>query len=118
MSEGRSVSCAILLKIGGEFRLLRNNYYQSNQPAGLYQFDAGMTAPNPENKPGQAYVATPTACGAVCGGGQGFASFLLGYGQDGNSSVVTPSRMATQIKYSAVYVGDTFQATRKLTLNL
>src|SRR5256714_654617 len=34
-------------KVGGEFRLLRNNYYQSNIPAGLYQFDAGMTAPNP-----------------------------------------------------------------------
>jgi carboxypeptidase family protein/TonB-dependent receptor-like protein len=100
------------LKIGGEFRLLRNNYFQSNQPAGLFQFDAGMTAPNPKNSPGQA------PCGAGCGGGYGFASFLLGYGQDNNSSVVTPSRMATQIRYEAFYAGDTFQATRKLTLNL
>jgi hypothetical protein len=54
----------------------------------------------------------------VCGGGQGFASFLLGYGQDNNSSVVTPTRMATQIKYFALYAGDTFRVTRKLTVNL
>jgi len=105
------------LKIGGEYRLLRNNYYQSNIPAGLYQFDAGMTAPNPKNSPGQALSATCNSS-SCSGGGQGFASFLLGYGQDNNSSVVTPSRMATQIQYWAFYVGDTFRATRKLTLNL
>jgi len=104
-------------KVGGEFRLLRNNYYQSNIPAGLYQFDAGMTAPNPKNSPGAAL--SPTCDISSCsGGGQGFASFLLGYGQDGNSSVVTPSRMATEIKYFALYAGDTFRVSRKLTLNL
>ena len=37
------------LKVGGEFRLLRNNYFQSNEPSGLFQFNAGMTAPNPKN---------------------------------------------------------------------
>jgi len=105
------------LKVGGEFRLLRNNYFQSNIPAGLYQFDAGMTAPNPKNSPGAAFNAS-CAGGGVCGGGQGFASFLLGYGQDNNSQVVTPSRMATQIKYFALYAGDTFRVSRKLTLNL
>ena len=107
-------------KVGGEFRLLRNNYYQSNIPAGLYQFDAGMTAPNPKNSPGATFLNDPALCKGpqVCGGGQGFASFLLGYGQDINSSVVTPSRMATQVKYLAFYAGDTFRVTRKLTLNL
>jgi hypothetical protein len=39
------------LKFGGEFRLLRNNYYQSNQPAGLFQFDAGMTLGESEQRP-------------------------------------------------------------------
>jgi hypothetical protein len=106
------------VKIGGEFRLLRNNYFQSNQPAGLYQFDAGMTAPNPLNTPGQTFKTTGCSGATVCGGGFGFASFLLGYGQDNNSSVVTPSRMATQITYYAFFAGDTFQVTRKLTLNL
>jgi hypothetical protein len=93
------------VKVGAEFRLLRNNYYQSNQPSGLYQFDAGMTAANPLNSPGTT-------------SGVGVASFLLGYGNNTNSSVVTPSPMATQIKYFALYAGDTFQVTRKLTLNL
>jgi hypothetical protein len=93
------------LKVGGEFRLLRNNYFQSNQPAGLFQFDASMTGANPLNNPG----ATS---------GYGFASFLLGYGVNNNSNVVTPSRMATELMYRALYAGDTFQVTRKLTLNL
>lgn len=93
------------LKIGGEYRLLQNNYYQSNQPAGLYQFDAGMTAANPLNQPGVT-------------SGQGVASFLLGYGNNTNSNVTTPGKMAEEIKYYAFYVGDTWQATRKLTVNL
>jgi Carboxypeptidase regulatory-like domain/TonB dependent receptor len=94
------------LKFGGEFRLLQNNYYQSNQPAGLFQFDAGMTAGNPlEPSPGKT-------------SGQGVASFLLGYGQNNNSNVTTPGRMAEEIKYYALYGGDTWRATRKLTLNL
>ncbi|PYV98713.1 MAG: hypothetical protein DMG89_10350 [Acidobacteria bacterium] len=99
------------LKFGGELRILRNNYFQSNQPAGLYQFDAGMTAPNPKNAPGDAFAGSS-------GGGNGFASFLLGYGTNNNSNVVTPSRMATQLLYRAFYAGDTFRATRKLTINL
>ncbi len=31
-------------KFGGEYRLLRNNYYQSNDPAGEYNFNANMTS--------------------------------------------------------------------------
>ena len=87
------------LKIGGEFRLLRNNYFQSNIPAGLYQFDAGMTAPNPKNSPGAAFSTTCTGNPppAVCGGGQGSASFLLGFGQDNNSQVVITHGHSDQV---------------------
>jgi len=94
------------LKMGYEFRLLRNNYFQTNQPTGLYAFDRYMTAAN------------PLASGAT--GGNGYASFLLGYGSNNNNGadVVTPSMMANQIFYNAMYMGDTLQATRKLTLNL
>ena len=94
------------LKMGFEFRLLRNNYYQTNQPAGLYAFDRYMTASN------------PLASGST--EGNGFASFLLGFGSNNNNGgdVVTPSMMANQIFYNAMYIGDTWQATRKLTLNL
>jgi len=97
------------VKIGGEFRLLQNNYYQSNQPAGLFQFDAQATAANPLVAPGSGVT-----------GGQGVASFLLGYGSslNNNSNITTPGKMAEEIRYYALYAGDTWQVTRKLTLNL
>ncbi len=95
------------LKMGYEFRLLRNNYYQTNQPTGLYAFDRYMTSANPLESSGVI-------------GGDGYASFLLGYGSNNNngSDVVTPSQMASQIFYNAMYIGDTLQATKRLTLNL
>src|SRR4029077_464688 len=94
------------LKVGAEFRVLRNNYYQSNDPAGLYYFDARMTAATPT-------VGTSGANGST---GNGFASFLLGYGANG--SVTEPARTADQNIYKAIYGGDTFQVTRKITVNL
>jgi len=97
------------LKAGFEFRLLRNNYYQSNNPAGLLQFNAKMTAANP-NDPSNPNAGTNGSTG------NGFASFLLGYGDSG--SFVEPARTADQNLYKAFYVGDTYQLTRKLTLNL
>ena len=98
------------LKIGGEFRVLRNNYYQSNDPAGLFQFNAKMTAANPQNS------GNGTAGKDAAAGGNGFASFLLGYGDNG--SVTEPARTADQNLYGAIYAGDTYQLTRKLTVNL
>jgi len=95
------------IKAGFEFRVLRNNYYQSNDPSGLLNFNAGMTAANP-----QSGIGTP----GKNAGGNGFASFLLGYGSDG--SVTEPARTADQNLYKAFYAGDTFQLTRKITLNL
>jgi hypothetical protein len=97
------------LKAGFEFRMLRNNYYQSNNPAGLLQFNAKMTASNPSDP------SNPNA-GVNGSTGNGFASFLLGYGDSG--SFVEPARTADQNLYKAFYVGDTYQLTRKLTLNL
>ncbi|PYX30639.1 MAG: hypothetical protein DMG77_09090 [Acidobacteria bacterium] len=98
------------LKIGAEFRVLRNNYYQSNDPAGLFQFNAKMTAANPQNP------ANGTAGADVGAGGNGFASFLLGYGDSGD--VTEPARTADQNLYYAFYAGDTYQLSRKITLNL
>jgi len=98
------------LKAGAEFRVLRNNYYQSNDPAGLFQLNAKMTAANPQN------AKNGTAGAAAAAGGNGFASFLLGYGDNG--SVTEPARTADQNLYYAFYAGDTLQLTRKITLNL
>jgi hypothetical protein len=99
------------LKVGFEFRLLRNNYYQSNDPAGFFNFDAGLTAKNPLNP-------NNPSPGANGSSGNGFASFLLGYGRDNGDSVTEPARTADQNIYKAFYAGDTFQLTRKITLNL
>jgi len=92
------------LKFGGEYRMLRNNYYQSNDPAGEYNFDAIMTSGNP---------LTAGVPGVVSG--LGMASFVLGYGNNG--STTEPGKTADQNLYSALYAGDTWQVTRKMTLN-
>ena len=99
------------LKMGYEFRLLRNNYYQTNQPTGLYAFDREMTSANP---------LASTLSGGGSTQGNGFASFLMGFGSNSNNGgdVVTPSQMANQIFYNALYIGDTLRATNKLTLNI
>ena len=96
------------LKFGGEVRILQNNYYQSNDPAGLFQFDAGITSANPNNG---------KQAGTLTGnGGNGMASFLLGYGSSG--STTEPAKTADQNRYWALYVNDTWQLTHRLTLNL
>ncbi len=92
------------LKFGGEYRMLRNNYYQSNDPAGEYNFNANMTSSNP---------LTAGVPGVISG--IGMASFVLGYGNDGNA--VEPAKTADQNLYGALYAGDTWQVNRKLTLN-
>ena len=98
------------LKFGFEYRILRNNYYQSNDPAGLYQFNAKTTAANPNN------VGLGNIGSDASAGGNGFASFLLGYGDSG--SVTEPAKTADQNLYWAFYGGDTWNLTRKITLNL
>ena len=89
------------LKLGGEIRRLTHNYAQSNIPSGRFNFNNLITSANPFS-PGSS--------------GSGFASFVLGYGTDGN--VVTPSFTAAQQIYRALYLGDTFQVSKKVTLNL
>jgi len=92
------------LKLGGEIDVLRNNYAQSNVTSGIFNFDSVMTSVNPFNTGNT---------------GNGFASFMLGYGNTNNGGAVqTPSFTAGQQIYSALYFSDTFQATSKLTLNL
>src|SRR5580658_2884795 len=98
------------LKVGFENRILKNNYYQSNDPAGLYQFNAKTTAANPNN------VALGNIGSNASAGGSGVASFLLGYGDSG--SATEPAKTADQNLYWAFYAGDTWNLTRKITINL
>jgi len=88
------------LKFGGEFRRLTHNYYQQNNPSGSFNFDSLLTSSNPFN---------------AAGTGNGFASFMLGYGSGGG--VTNNALVAGQMLYRAYYVGDQYQATSRLTVN-
>ena len=90
------------LKFGGEIRRQITNYIQSNVGSGLYNFDNLFTSQNP-------YVS------GGGGSGVGFASFMLGLGSGG--SIVTPSPYSYRNYYGGVYVSDTYQVNRKLTVN-
>ncbi|MEP6536449.1 MAG: TonB-dependent receptor, partial [Bryobacteraceae bacterium] len=88
------------LKFGAELRRSTHNYYQQNSPSGTFTFDSLLTSANPF---------------AAAGSGNGFASFLLGYGTGGG--VNQNSLVAAQIIYGGYYAGDTWQMTRRLTIN-
>jgi hypothetical protein len=88
------------LKMGTQFLVLQDNYAQTNEATGDIRFNGQWTASSPFS--GLA--------------GFGFADYLLGYPNSGSNSI--PSLVAGQQTYRAFYFGDTWQVTRKLTLNL
>jgi hypothetical protein len=98
------------IKAGSEFRRLQYNFGKSNQASGVFNFDNVFTS------------ASPLSPGST---GYGFASFLLGYGATGQIPGVTgspngvqvPNLTAAQFTYQGYYVSDTFQMTKKLTMN-
>jgi hypothetical protein len=87
------------LKFGGDFRYNTHNYYQQNNPSGTFDFNAQMTA------------SAPTGGS----GGNGFASFMLGYGTGGG--VNQNALVAGSLKYYAAYASDQWLITPRLTLN-
>ena len=87
-------------KVGAEVRRNTHNYYQQNSPSGNFNFDSLLTSVNPFS---------------AAGTGNGFASFLLGYGTGGG--VTNNALVAGQQIYRAYYGGDTWQITPRLTLN-
>jgi hypothetical protein len=88
------------LKFGGEFRRNTHNYYQQNSPSGTFSFDSLLTSVNPF---------------AAAGTGNGFASFMLGYGTGGG--VTQNNLVAGQLMYRAFYAGDQWQISPRITFN-
>ena len=88
------------LKIGAELRTIQYNFSQTQTPSGSFTFTNVFTAVNP-NAPGNT--------------GFTMASFLLGYGSSGQ--VTMARQAASQEKYQAYYVNDTWAMNRKLTVN-
>ena len=90
------------LKTGVDIRLRRINYFNVSGAGGAFSFPRAFTrGPNPS-------VATAT-------GGNGLASFLLGYG---TGSASTEAGSSLQDLYFAGYLQDDWRITRRLTLNL
>ncbi|WP_031497003.1 TonB-dependent receptor [Bryobacter aggregatus] len=88
------------MKFGADLRRSTHNYYQQNNPSGNFNFDALLTSANPF---------------AAAGTGNGFASFLLGYGSGGG--INQNALVAAQILYRAFYAGDQWRLNSRLTLN-
>ena len=89
------------LKFGAEVRRADNNYYQNNQPGGIFNFDNLFTSRNALNSGGT---------------GNSFASMLLGYPSSGSVST-SPFTAASQ-RYQAYFINDSWQVNGKLTVNL
>lgn len=98
---------------GGQLEMGYDNYLQTNTGGGLISFNGSWTQDLAEGK------GNP-------GTGIDFADFLLGYGlgqgaQFGNQttgSAVISGPVAGKQTYRALYLGDNWKATSKLTLNL
>jgi hypothetical protein len=95
------------IKFGGEIRLMDYDYLSPQNASGQFGFNYDLTSYNNANSNG---------------GGYPVASFMLGYA--GNSPrdnsaprIGTASPISQYSWYQGYYVGDTFQANSKLTLN-
>lgn len=96
-----TVHGAHTLTFGGEWKVAQQNYGQTNNGTGGFNFNQTFTAADP-------------ASGKI--GGFDFASFLFGTPSAG--SVQEPAFTASEQKYGAVYLQDQYKATSRLTLTL
>jgi hypothetical protein len=104
---------------GGQLEEGYDNYLQTNTGGGLISFGGSWT--NNAIAAGAGNVQ-----GALAGNGEDFADFLLGYGNGqgaafGNQtsgSLVISGPVSGKQTYRALYFGDNWHATSKLTLNL
>ncbi len=91
------------LKVGFDGRIHQQNYIQTNAPNGVFSFDQHGTA----SQPGDTTV----------GGGDGFATFLLGYPNAGGYYEIQDRNASQSYQFSG-YFQDNWRATPNLTLNL
>lgn len=101
------------LVMGGQLQLSYDNYLQTNTGGGLISFNGFWTQDKARG------AGTP-------GTGVDFADFILGFGLGLGSPLGNQTSGAVNISgpvagkqfYRAIYFGDTWKVTRKLTLNL
>ncbi len=91
-------------KVGLDLRRLEMNYFQNNNPGGVFTFDNVFTGQN-SSSPGKT--------------GNPIASFLLGYVSTSGSQTVQIAPPTYETLYYQGYFGqDTWQVTNKLTATL
>lgn len=93
------------IKFGGEQRIFLNNFWQPDNPTGIFNFSRNMTTQDPNNPD----------LGAQ-GQGNPFATILTGFAA-GASLHIVPA-VADMSKETAFYVLDNWKVTPRLTLNL
>ena len=91
------------IKFGGEQRIFFNNFWQPDNPTGIFNFSRDVTTSQPNNGLGDENQGNP------------FATILTGYAY-GASLHLVPA-VADKSKETAFYVQDDWKATPKLTLN-
>ncbi len=101
-------------QFGAQWELGLDNYYQTNIASGAFGFSGAWTSS----------TGIPTAANPATGG-FAFADFLLGLAQNGPATFVNqtegsaqvPAQTAGRQTYRALYGGDTWHVSQKLTLN-
>jgi hypothetical protein len=92
------------IKIGGEQRVFFNNFWQPDNPTGIFNFSRDVTTSQPNNGLGDS------------GEGNPFATILLGYPHDASIHIVPA--VADKSKETAFYVQDDWKITPRLTVNM
>ena len=91
------------IKFGGEQRVFFNNFWQPDNPTGIFNFSRDVTTSQPNAGLGDSNEGNP------------FATILLGYPYDASLHLVPA--VADKSKETAFFVQDDWKATPKLTLN-
>jgi hypothetical protein len=90
------------LKFGGEQRTFWNNFWQPDNPTGLFTFGQDVT--------------NEVAGNGETTQGDSFASLLLGWGTDGQLRIKPP--VADKSKETGFYIQDDWKVNPKLTINV
>ena len=94
------------IKIGGEQRIFFNNFWQPDNPTGIFSFSRDVTTSQPNNGLGDEDHNQ----------GNPFATILTGYPHDASLHLVPA--VADKSKETAFYVQDDWKVTPRLTLNI
>jgi hypothetical protein len=94
------------ITFGGEQRQFFNNFFQPDNPTGIFNFTRDVTTQNPNGGLGDNNQGNP------------FATLLVGFPSPENSQLHIIPSVADKSVETAFYVQDNWKVTPKLTLNL